>query len=701
MPTDVKSFPLLGGENLTGSMALMEPGELLFSLNYEPDTEGYPRRVDGFERFDGRQRPSEASYYVLTFTEGCEAIPVGSTVTGATSGATGKVIAVLVEVGDLSGGEGCYPGTDGGRLVLTHVTGTFVDAEVLQVAGSDIATASGTTQMNWSDTDDHYYEWLGLAAESYRGDIQKVPGVGPILGVWAFNDEIYAFRDAAGLTETRMFKASASGWVQQDLGAALAFSSGTAAFAAGETVTGGTSGATGVVVSVKVDSGDWGTNDAAGTLYLKTLSGTFQAETITGATGSATAAGAQVANTLPPGGKYRFDNYNFYGGADGLRMYGVNGVGYAFEWDGSGLSWIKTGATVDTPTHVIGHSNHLFLGYPGGGFQNSSIGNPLEWDAVTGAALFGLGDELTGWVVTQGSTLTVFGENRTSILYGTSEADWELRPHSTKAGAAVDTIQDINGPKYLGESGFTSMEATAAYGDFLAGTFSEKMQPLIDAFRQTVINSVKVEQKKQYRAFFEGGAGLTITFTARGPSFMRFQLGKSVRCIVNTRNASGGEEMYFGSDDGYVYQLDKGTSFDGDPVEAFLRLNFHHYGSPRHKKRFHMVVVEARVPGNITAYLLPDFSFGTPDLPASIDQHLAAVDQLLSVDTVGGYWGTAIWEQFIWSGAALSEIVAYLDGSATNLGLYLRTVGTYDPPHTFETVHVHYARRGLQRGNYE
>lgn len=562
----------------------------------------------------------------------------------------------------------------------------------------EVVTAA---RLNWSDTDDHYYAWTAAAIESYREDIAVVPGSGAVRGVWVFQGEVYAFRDNVGATACAMHKATAAGWVEQDLGATLGFTAGTAAFVAGEVVTGGTSGATGVVVAVVVDSGTWGTSDAAGNLYLRTLSGTFQAEALTSASGAATSAGVQSVNTLAPGGYYRFDNYNFYGGAGGERMYVASGTHYAFEWDGAGLAFIRTGAAVDTPSFVIGHRNHLFLGYAGGGFQNSEINNPLGWSALGGAAVLGLGDELTGWLVSQGGTLMIFGQHSINILYGTSEADWDLRPHSTKAGAAAETIQDINGPKFLGESGFTSMDATAAYGDFQAGTFSRKIQPLIDAFRQTVVNSVKVEQKNQYRVFFEGGAGLNITFTERGPSFMRFQLGKTVRCIVSARNLSGGEEMYFGSDDGYVYQLDKGTSFDGGEVEAFLRLNFHHYGTPRYNKAFHMVAIEARVPGRITASLLPDFAYGVPDMPASIDQLLSAVDQLLSVDTVGGYWGTAIWEQFIWSGAALSEIIAYLDGSATNLGMYLRTVGTYDPPHTFETVHVHYTRRGLLRGNYE
>ena len=65
---------------------------------------------------------------------------------------------------------------------------------------------------------------------------------------------------------------------------ALAFTSGgsggTKSIAVGDTIVGETGGATANVVSITITSGAWATNDAAGTLYVDTLTGVFQAETI-------------------------------------------------------------------------------------------------------------------------------------------------------------------------------------------------------------------------------------------------------------------------------------------------------------------------------------------------------------------------------------------------------------------------------------
>ncbi|MCB1090069.1 MAG: FG-GAP repeat protein, partial [Verrucomicrobiae bacterium] len=73
----------------------------------------------------------------------------------------------------------------------------------------------------------------------------------------------------------------------------LSFDTGTASFVVGETLTGGTTGATAQIVAILNVSGTPGGGDEAGTLVLKTLSGTFaDDEVITSASGAALANGA-------------------------------------------------------------------------------------------------------------------------------------------------------------------------------------------------------------------------------------------------------------------------------------------------------------------------------------------------------------------------------------------------------------------------
>jgi len=81
---------------------------------------------------------------------------------------------------------------------------------------------------------------------------------------------------------------------------ALPYDTGSTEFTRGETLTGAISGATGDVIDWTVTGGDWGTNDAAGTVYIKQQAvANFQAENIAGdVSGVAAATGVQVAEAL-------------------------------------------------------------------------------------------------------------------------------------------------------------------------------------------------------------------------------------------------------------------------------------------------------------------------------------------------------------------------------------------------------------------
>ncbi len=132
------SHLMRGGLDLVSPSIAMNPGRLIGGQNYEPEARGY-RRVFGYERYDGQPKPSKASYWVLGFDAGSAAISEGDTVTGATSGATGKaLIDAVVTSGSYGGGDAA------GYIVLTVVSGAFADDENLQVSAVTKCVADGT-----------------------------------------------------------------------------------------------------------------------------------------------------------------------------------------------------------------------------------------------------------------------------------------------------------------------------------------------------------------------------------------------------------------------------------------------------------------------------------------------------------------------------------------------------------------------------
>lgn len=318
-------FALQGGLDLVTPAVVMPPGRLIAVQNYESVSNGYGR-IGGFERFDGRAKPSEATYYLLQFDAGLAVISAGNTVTGGTSGATGTALQnAVVQTGAYGSSSAA------GYLVLTEITGTFQDNEALKVGGVTKSTANGTPVSRAASTASYDTAWIIAATENRRNAIAKPPSSsGPIRGGFTYNGVKYCVRDNAGATAGTLFKATASGWVAQSLGRTVNFTSGGAyVIVDGDTITGATSGATAVVGRVILTAGDWAAGTAAGRLILTTQTGNLQAENLNvGANlNVATIAGNSTALSLAAGGRYTFKTHNFFGQAATRRVYGANGVG--------------------------------------------------------------------------------------------------------------------------------------------------------------------------------------------------------------------------------------------------------------------------------------------------------------------------------------------------------------------------------------
>lgn len=677
-----KTILTRGGLDLVTPPIAVKDGRCIAASNYEADASGYTR-FGGYERFDGQTKPSAASYWILDFDAGTAAISEGDTVTGATSGATGKaLIDAVIE-------SGSYVGTDAaGYLVLTAVTGTFQDNENLQVSAVTKSVADGSTTEQGADTDTLNTTYLLDAVTTQRALIGEVTGSGPVRGVFSLAGSVYAIRDNAGATAGQLWKATTAGWSLQTLGHTLDFTAGAVTTPEdGETITGGTSGATATVERVILQSGAWA-GTAAGYLVLSGITGTFSAaETLTfSGTATATNTAAQAQITIAAGGKYEFKIHNFFGTSNLRRAYGAGGVDYAFEWDGTVYTPIKTGlsAALDKPTHISEFASHLFLGYLGGGVQNSGTGLPLSFTAVTGAVTHGIGSDCHGFV-RSASALVFLGEESIHYLTGSSSSDFVLRVITDEAGALEWTAKNITEPIYMDQRGVRRMTATEALGGFRVGTLTEMVEPLIRtniAAGILPVASQRVKARDIYRIFFNNKTGLSIYFGRNPVEIMPFDLEEQVYATSPDDDATGSEELFVTcADDGYVYQMESGRDFDGVDIEAFFRLGFHGYGAPRSNKRFHVAQVEldGGLVGDLSLATEVDYADGYGPLSTSQD---------FSVQMGGGFWNQAIWNQFLWSAGVVGTANGSIDKIGRNLSIAISCTASNEDPHTITALTV-------------
>lgn len=689
MPQTSATAILQGGMNLVTAALAVPAGQIIAGNNYFPVVSGL-RRADGYERYDGRPRPSLASYWVLNFDAGTAAISLGDQVDGATSGATGKALVdAVVE-------SGSYGGSDAaGYLVLTDVSGTFQDNENLQVSAATKCVANGVAAESGALTDANNSTWSQAAEATRRALITTVPGSGPVRGVKVLNGDLYAVRDNAGATAGILHKATSSGWTAQDLGSILQFDAATAEFLEGETVTGGTSTHTATIRRVVLETGSW--SSGTGFLVVSGASGTFQDnETITSASGSATSNGIVTANALPAGGRYDFTVHNFFGAAYTERLYGCQGEGYAFEWDGTYFTPIRTGlsASLDKPIRIAHFANHLFLAYQAGTINFSEIGVPTQFKTTAGAGSFEFGSPITDFPEEESTALVIFGRSQIGYIVGSSSSDFDLQDVSNDSGAIAWTVQTAGSPTYLDDAGVRRMETTEAFGNWRLGTLTQLIEPLFKSKRDAGVcacASIRVRARDQYRLFFDDKSGIAVYLGREFAEVTSFELGHTVECTcVGYVNGEEQESLFVGTSDGYVMELDRGKSFDGSQVLSWIRLPFNNLGTPRQNKRFSKAILECDAPAGASLKIITEFDNANPDQPPT-------GEQAFDVNSGGGFWNQDNWNQFYWSAQAVGEAEADIDGYGRNVSIGILSEATHEEPHTLSALTINYAPRGMKR----
>ncbi len=400
---------------------------------------------------------------------------------------------------------------------------------------------------------------------------------------------------------------------------------------------------------------------------------------------------AQTANTIGSEGTFSFDNYAFTGSPDSFRMYGCNGKSNAFEWDGNYYTKVITGTETDTPKFVIAHKKHLFLAFPGGSLQHSSLGFPLQFRAITGAAELTTGDEITGVATEVGNVLAIGTRNNVFMLYGSSVLDWDMREFDNGAGVIEGSMQRMGVLWGYDDRGIITLAAVEAYGDFAQATVSDRIEPYLRPRQELFTASLRVRQKNQYRLYFSDNTGVYCTVKeTSSPVLCRLSSSMTWFARYRGKMENGNEVLYFGSSDGYVYRLDSGNSFDDQPMDWYLRTHYHHYMAPGRIKRFRGVVFEGKSDDLVTVNVQPEFDFGDVARPTQNPEQFTMLSS-------AGFWDVDNWNEFYWSAPEASLSRVRLSGSGLNMGLYIYGTSQYESSHNLHGATVHFSYRRLQR----
>lgn len=676
--TDMKAVPvkyntihMQGGLDLITPTLNLKPGLCRASVNYEASTTGGYSRIAGYERLDGRTAPSAATFTILTVS-GSTLPAIGSTITGNTSGATAVLIAQTASA-----------------FVVTKVTGTFNGTEVLKVSGTTVGTQTG---FSGAGTPKLVAQYKALAADNYRADILKPTGAGAALGAFSFgaSDTKFCFRNNAGATAAAMFASSTAGWIPVTLGKEVYFTAASTTPAEGATVS--QSGATCIVNRVVLESGSYSAGTAAGRLIVTAMSGTFTNTAFsTGFSATCTTSASQI--TLLPSGKYEFVTANFAGAASTSRVYGCDGVNRGFEFDGIVFVPINTGASPDVPRHLVAHKNHLLWAIRSS-LIHSVPGLPYNYSGTT-AGEIATGADITGILRMPGAqttaTMAVFHLDTTKMLYGTGASTWNLVDYNNGTGAYEYSVQNMAQTYSLDDIGVVSLQATLNFGNFDSNTLTQNVRPWLVAVRGLLNCSVLARVKNQYRMYFSNGQGLYLTivngeYFGAMPVYFPNAINNAWEGMLTT-----GEGIILGCGaDGYVYQMEKGTSFDGANIGASFTLQFNHMNSPRILNRYRKLALEMIG----TSYAEVAFSY---TLGYGKTEYQDPSPGTYTTNMLVSNWDLSNWDTFFWDASGLIPLECEMTGTAENVALTFASNNNYADSFTINSGIIHHSpRRGLR-----
>jgi len=674
-----------GGLDLVTPALKADPGRLLQVKNYECDLNGGYKVAAGFERFDGRDSPTGSSFFAIATSTFSDDYQLLETITGVPSGATGT----LTTIGDQA-------------LYMVNITGTFAEGDVLtgsistatstaESATFENVTASASEQLNDVRYDKEIY---------FRDQIQEVPGINAIRGVFRHEDTTLAVRDFDGV-EARMYKATAAGWTQISTSHIIFFDSAVVAtdFPLPGTVLNDGNGNTATLHRTSFETGAHVAGEGVGfvvvTGYTAGFLNTDELKNAAVVLATITVDAAEV--ILNPGGKNEWRSHNFTGGVDFYRVYTTDGVNPAMEYDATAdvLSPIysdQQNQSDDIPTFVEIYKNQLFIGFSRGLMRNSEPGNPFLWDAALGTVEFAVGSEITGFDAAPES-LIVATKRTTRALKGSTVEDFVFGVSSAKTGATAYTMQHIGTTYMVDDRGIIELSRVEAFGDFENATVSRTIQPLIKSLKNKLIASTINLSNNIYKIFTADGIGISLTFQEGGISgFAVYDYGVNINVMSNAEDENGDERIFFGGESGCIYEQERGVSFDGEEKESWIRTVFQYLETQTVRKRFYRAFFDVTISGRAEVSIVAEYANGTPDVQPTNP----ITDVLTGFDSA---WDVGLWDLAIFDATVVSDAYLDLTGTGDSISLIMYSNSDRDDIFTMKDVVYHYKPRRLLRNS--
>lgn len=396
------------------------------------------------------------------------------------------------------------------------------------------------------------------------------------------------------------------------------------------------------------------------------------------------------------GGKARHVLYNLDGND---KVIFVDGTNYPAIYNTSGNT--TTFLTAADSTDVSG-AEHVAI------FKNAAFyskGNNIfftapftvdDFSVANGAGSINVANDITGLSIFR-DQLIIFTQDSIKRLTGNSSADFTISPITDRIGCINgDTIQEIGGDViYLAPDGIRLLSATDRIGDFALDIASDRIFKDANTFLASTssFTSLVLREKNQYRIFAyisseqdDAAKGLIATkFVAQGAEGLQWATTKGIKANVADSRYSGTTEMVaFGHDDGYIYQLESGSDFDGESIEAIYESPYMPLTDPQTRKTFYKLTLYAEPTGTMNLDLNVKYDNKTSSDTSTIQP---ATQTISSTGTAVFLFGasTSVFNTATFGGELDSVYSEQIVGSGKTIALRL-TDNSTNPTFTLDTA---------------
>ena len=402
------------------------------------------------------------------------------------------------------------------------------------------------------------------------------------------------------------------------------------------------------------------------------------------------------------GARARFVDYKYTGVAKTLIVDGVN-FPAIFEDVTNTIAYMTAPAEVQGAQHVAVYKGTAFFSKGSIVYFTAPLSD-TDFSSANGGGLINVGHNVTGLVVFR-DQLIIFSDNKIQRLTGTTSSDFQLSPITDSIGCLDSgTIQEVGGDiMYLAPDGLRLLSATDRIGDFGLQIASSPITKDANTFSDSSTNfaSIVLREKAQYRIFSYNASeqdhlakGLLATkFSDQGAASMAWAnlVGFKVY-TCDSKYTESSETILFANEDGYVYQMEQGASFDGAPIQAIYESPYMPISDPQIRKTFYKLTTYLEPTGGVSLDLNIKYDFGRI---RGFDVIQPDTDTIETTGTSVSFYGAATYGTSLYGGQLDTVYINQVIGSGKTIAIRYEDNST-NPSFSLDTAILEFTQNDRQ-----